>query len=318
MNGFEQSKAINTTQSVGSSRSLLQWNQRRSDIAWAYLLILPTILGFLIFIAGPVITDLGLAFFRYDIVSAPKFIGLANFERLAADPRAMVVLQNTVYYTFGMVIFDLVLAMALAVAINSKIPHMLKRFYQAIFFFPILVSGAAIAIVWQLLLASDIGIINYFLGQIGIEKIPWILASDWVKPSVIMVTVWNGVGFNMILILAGLQGIPNYLYEAADIDGANGFQKFSRITVPLLSPVIFFIIVKGIIGVLQLFEAPFVLTEGGPGDASRTVLMYLYESFRQLKIGYASSVGFVLFGIILVITIIQFVVSRYWVFYDND
>ncbi|MCE7984293.1 MAG: sugar ABC transporter permease [Caldilinea sp. CFX5] len=289
---------------------------RRQEIFWAWLFILPTLLGFLIFLAGPLLAGLGLAFTRYDLFTPPTFAGLDNFRAIMADERILQIFGNTVYYVVGMVIFDLLWALALALAINSQIPAFLKIFFRAVFFFPILVSAAVIAVVWQYLFNADLGVINYYLGYLGIGKIPWLIASAWVKPSVIISTVWNGVGFNMLLLLAGLQGIPKELYEAAAIDGAGRWSSFRKITLPLLSPVIFFILVKGIIGVFQLFDSPFVLTAGGPGDASRSVLMYMYEkAFKVFELGYASALGLVLFLIILLITIIQFAGSKRWVFY---
>ena len=216
-----------------------------------------------------------------------------------------------------MVVIDLVWALSLALALNSCIPLFLKVIYRTIFFFPVLTSGAVIAIVWQYLFNTDLGVINWLLVQIGLPRVPWLISSNWVRPAVILSTVWNGVGFNMVLLLAGLRGIPRPLYEAAEIDGAGRIASFRHITLPLLSPTLFFVIVKGLIGVFQLFEQPYMLTQGGPGDASRTVVIYLYETaFKSLRLGYASAIGTVLFVIIMAITIVQFKASQRWVFYQ--
>lgn len=290
---------------------------RRREALVAYLFILPTLAGFLIFVLGPILGGLGLSFYQFDFFSTPRFVGLDNFRQMLTDQRIAQIFRNTLVYVVGTVIFDLVWAMALALAIHSAIPHLCKLVFRAVFFFPILTAGAVVAIVWQYLFNMDLGVVNYYLGQIGIPKIPWLVSSQWSIPAVIFMIVWNGVGFNMILLLAGLQGIPQELYEAAAIDGAGPVAGFRYITLPLLSPIIFFILVKGVIGVLQLFDQPFVLTSGGPGDSSRTVLMYIYEiGFKTLRLGYASAVGLILFALILVVTVIQFVGGRRWVFYN--
>ncbi len=295
----------------GSVQSL-----RRGDAVAGYLFILPTVLGFLLFVLGPIVGGLALGFMEYDLLTEPSWAGLDNFRKFGDDARVLQIFGNTVYYVVGMILLDLVWAMILAVALNSVIPPLFKVIFRAVFFFPILVSGAVISIVWLYLFNMDLGIVNYFLGEIGIPRIPWLISSNWVKNSVIIMTVWNGVGFNMLLLLAGLQGIPKELYEAGTIDGAGRWASFSKITLPMLSPVIFFILVKGAIGVFQLFDSPFVLTRGGPGDASRTMLMYIYErGFQILDFGYAAALGILLFLAILLVTLVQFLTSDRWVFY---
>jgi len=289
--------------------------QRREMIA-AYIFLAPTLLGFLIFVVGPLIAGLGLSFTHYDFFSPVRFAGFQNFLTLARDSRFRTIFGNTVYYVVGMVLLDLVWALALATALNSQIPKFLKVIFRAVFFFPVLTSGAVIAIVWSYLFNTDLGIINWFLSQFGIDKIPWLISSQWVKPSIVLATVWNGVGFNMILLLSGMQSIPRTLYEAAEIDGAGKLSRFRYITLPLLTPTIFFILIKGLIGVFQLFDTPYNLGGGGPGDASRTIVMYIYEmGFKTMRLGYASTIALALFVALLVLTIFQNAISRKWVFY---
>jgi len=289
---------------------------RREDMVAGYLFSLPTLLGFLIFVAGPLVAGLGMSFVHYDFFTPMRFAGVDNFRTLLKDSRFLQIFGNTVYYVVGMVVLDLIWAMAVAVALNGFMPKFLKVIFRAVFFFPVLTSGAVIAIVWSYLFNTDLGIVNYFLGLLGIAKIPWLVSSQWVKPSVVIATVWNGVGFNMVLLLSGMQSIPKALYEAAEIDGAGRMASFRHITVPLLTPTIFFILVKGLIGVFQLFDTPFNLSGGGPGDASRTIVMYIYEmGFKTIRLGYASSIALVLFVVLVVLTILQFVISRRWVFY---
>lgn len=299
-----------------SARSSSRGSLRRRDAVAGYLFALPTVLGFLLFVLGPVLGGLALGFMRYDLLTSPSWAGFENFGKLGADDRVLQIFGNTVYYVVGMILLDLVWAMALALALNGVIPRLLKVLFRAVFFFPILVSGAVISLVWLYLFNSDLGIVNYWLASVGLPKVPWLISSSWAKNSVIIMTVWNGVGFNMLLLLAGLQGIPGELYEAATIDGAGRWASFRKITAPLLSPVIFFILVKGAIGVFQLFDSPFVLTQGGPGDASRTMLMYIWErGFKVLDFGYAAALGLVLFLAILLVTLAQFLTSDRWVFY---
>ena len=295
----------------GGGRSL-----RRRDALTAWLFILPTVVGFLVFVIGPIVGGLALGFMRYDLLTPPSFVGSENFVKMIEDQRILQIFGNTIYYVVDMIALDLVWALILAVALNSFIPRFFKVFFRAVFFFPILVSGAVISIVWLYLFNMDLGIINWYLVKLGLDRVPWLISSDWVRNSVIIMTVWNGVGFNMLLLLAGLQNIPVELYEAGRIDGAGRWASFGRITLPMLTPVIFFILVKGAIGVFQLFDSPFVLTKGGPGDASRTVLMYIWEKgFQVLDFGYAAAIGLVLFLAILAVTAVQFATSDRWVFY---
>jgi multiple sugar transport system permease protein len=181
----------------------------------------------------------------------------------------------------------------------------------------VLTSLASVSLVWQYLYNTDFGIINYYLGQIGIARIPWLTSSRSAIPSIILLGVWKNVGFNFILFVAGLQNIPRHLYEAASIDGAGRLATFRYVTLPSLTPVLFFTVVWGLINAFQVFDSPYILTSGGPGDSSRTVVMYIYETgFRFFQMGYASSVALSLFAVVVVLTAIQFRLSRVWVFYQ--
>ena len=237
---------------------------RRSDAIAGYLFILPTVLGFLLFVLGPILGGLALGFMEYDLLTRPGWAGLDNFRKLGDDARVLQIFGNTVYYVVGMILLDLVWAMILAVALHSVIPPLFKVLFRAVFFFPILVSGAVISIVWLYLFNMDLGIVNYFLGTLGIPRIPWLISSDWVKNSVIIMTVWNGVGFNMLLLLAGLQGIPPELYEAGTIDGAGRWASFRKITVPMLSPCHLLHPGQGGHRGLSAFRFPLRADTGGP------------------------------------------------------
>ena len=291
--------------------------QRKKEIIAAYLFLLPSLAGYAIFIAGPTVAAFILSFFKWEILTPPKFIGLDNFRSLFRDPRFFIVFKNTLVFVGTAVSLQLVIGLVVALMINRKIPSILRYFFRTTYFFPVIVSLASVSIVWQFLLNTDYGPINYYLGKLGFERVPWLSSSRWALRSIVILYVWKNLGFYIILFLAGLQGIPPQLYEAAEIDGANSWQKFWSITLFLLSPTIFFAMVIALIGTFQLFDAPYIMTEGGPGDASRTIVMYLYlNGFRFLKMGYAITVSMALLVIILIFTVFQFKVSKSWVFYQ--
>ena len=294
-----------------------RWSaRRRRDTIAAYLMIAPTLGNFLVFSIGALIYGLALGLFDYSFFSPPVFIGLQNYQNVFIDPRVLVTFKNTVWYVLGMVLLDLVWALSLALAMNSYMPNILKLVFRTVFFFPVLTSGAVIAIVWRYLFNTDMGIVNWFLVELGLPRIPWLISAQYAIPAVIFSTVWNGVGFNMVLFIAALKNVPQELYEAAQIDGAGRWASFKNLTLPLITPTIFFVMVKGLIGVFQLFDSAYMLTSGGPGDSSRTLVMYIYEvGFKQLKLGYASAIALLLFLCILVITLLQFFLQRRWVFY---
>jgi len=283
----------------------------------AFLFLLPTFSGFFIFIIGPLIASITLSFFQWDIFHPAKFVGLENYKFIFfKDHRALIVFRNTLFFTGASVSLNLVVALLLALAINRKLYPVLRYFFRTTYFFPVITSLASVSIIWQFLLNPEFGPVNYYLVKLGFPRIPWITSSKWVMKSLVLLDVWKNVGFNMVLFLAGLQNIPRQLYEAATVDGANSFQKFWSITLPMLSPTTFFATIIALIGALQLFDSPFVMTQGGPGDSSRTVVMYIYENgFRFFKMGYASSIAVLLFVAILTLTIIQFKLGKIWVFY---
>ncbi len=309
------SKEVNKNTKVSLPRRRMNPIVRREMIA-AFLFLLPTVLGFLIFIAGPLIASISLSFFRWDIFHPAKFIGLENYKSLFRDPRALIILRNTLFFTGGAVSLNLAIALLLALAINRKLCAVLRYFFRTTYFFPVITSLASVSIIWQFLLNSEFGPINYYLVQLGLPRIRWITSSRWALRSLILLDVWKNVGFNMVLFLAGLQNIPRQLYEAATVDGASRLQKFWSITLPMLSPTTFFATIIAFIGALQIFDSPFVITAGGPGDSSRSLVMYIYENgFRFFKMGYASAVAMLLFVVILTLTVIQFKLGKIWVFY---
>lgn len=289
---------------------------RRREAIAAYVFLLPTLAGFLVFVAGPLLAAIALSFFDYDILSPPRFAGLSNFAQALGDSRLLTVYRNTIVYVVAWTALDLMLALLLAAGINRAMHAAFRYLFRTAYFFPVMTSTASVALIWSFLYHTDLGIINYYLSGLGLPKVPWLTSSQWAIWSIVLLQLWKSVGFNMVLLLAGLQNIPRHLYEAAAIDGAGGWAIFWRITLPMLSPTLFFAMVITVINGFQVFDAAFIMTQGGPGDASRTVVMYIYENgFRFFKMGYASTVALSLFLVILVLTIIQFRVGRAWVFY---
>lgn len=289
---------------------------KRQRMLMAYLFLAPTMIGLFIFIIGPMIGSFGLSFYKWNVFRPPEFVGLANFERLAADPRVFVSFKNTFILVAMTVIMLESLAMALALSVYRLANRALSTFFRTAYFLPVLLSGAAVAVTLGYLFHKDFGVINYYLGLLGIQKIPWLTSSDVVLFTIAITTVWRNLGFTFIIYLGGLSAMPGEVLEAAEVDGATGWQKFLRITLPLLSPTILFASVTDIIKMLQFFDEPFIMTRGGPGDASRTVVMMMYESgFGNLAFGYGSAIALVLFAVIMIVTGIQFYLSRRWVFY---
>lgn len=289
----------------------------RPQTTAAYLFLLPTLLGFLVFILGPMIAAIALSLFKWNLIKPPEFIGLDNYTKLFADPRLGTIYLTTFKIAIATVVTKLLLGLVIAVLLDQKLHPWLRNFFRLSFFFPYVVSVTAVALMWSFLLNKDLGLVNYFLGWFGIERIAWLNSNTWSPISIVITDVWKDLGFYVVVFLAGLQSVPADLYEAADVDGANKRQQFLRITLPLLTPTILFLSVIGLIASIQIFAQPYVLTQGGPGDASRTIVMYIYEQgFRFFDMGYASTVALSLFVAIFVLTLCQFWFSKRWVFYQ--
>ncbi len=296
---------------------MVKLKEQRRDAFWGFLFIFPTYIGFLIFILGPLIAVAGISLTKFNIFGGSTFIGGENYGRLLSDDRLKTVYTNTFIFTLFAVFFNITVGLGLAVLLNKALSSGLRTFFRSIFFFPVLIAHTYVAVIWQFLYAKDTGVINYYLHVLGIGPISWLSDPGWVLTSVIIMDVWKNTGFAMLIFLAGLQNIPNVYYEAAQIDGASATRRFASITLPLLSPTIFFVLVIFMIGAIQVFDTIIVLTGGGPGDASRSVVMYIYEqAFQNFDLGYASAVAMTLFGIILVLTLGQFWFSRRWVHYE--
>lgn len=295
---------------------------RREAVA-GYLFLLPWIIGFLWFTLGPVIGSLWLSLTDYSGGNAPTFIGLRNYkEMLFNDTLFWQSLKVTTIFTLSSVPLGLVLSLAIALLLNQKVRFV--SVWRTIYYLPSLVTGAAVALLWQYMFNEQFGLINSVFTAVGLPGVPWLSDEFWIMPSLVLASLW-GIGGGMLIYLGGLQGIPTELYEAAMIDGANTWRKFWRITIPMLSPTIFYNLIFGIIGSFQVFALVFLLTGGiggsvgGPNYASYVYGIYIYQTAFQFgRLGYSAGLGWVLFALVLLLTLLVFRSARYWVFYSGE
>ena len=268
-------------------------NSKRETMT-AYLFTVPSFLGFLFFVLIPVIWVLVISFQNYNAFTGETtFAGLENFKTILSDNRSVAALKNTLWYTIMCSIGNTGLGLVLAVLVDDILPKKISVFFRSIYFFPSLVGLTFVAIIWQAFFQTDAGVINYYLGTIGISKIGWLSDQSFSKIAVWILDMWKNAGMSMLLILAGLQNVDRGLLEAAEIDGANAFQRFRKVIIPVASPQIFFVLIMNVTGALRIYESIYVLTGGGPGDSSRLLLI-----------------------LIAFVTVIQFVGSKRWVHYE--
>jgi len=291
--------------------------RKKKDGLAALGFLSPAIVTFLVFVLAPTAGVLYLSFYDWNLLSDGAYVGLDNFDRLIHDDRLLGVYGSTAYMALVILMVNVVFGLLLAVLLETRMPRWLRGFFRLSFLFPFVVSASAVALIWRFLLNKDLGLVNYVLGLIGLDRIDWLGSSAWAPVSVIVVNSWKTVGFSILVYIAGLQAIPAVLKEAAIVDGANAWTRFWRITFPMLSPTIFFLVVINTINSFQIFAEPRVLTQGGPGDASRTIVEYLYDrAFGDFDLGYASAIGITFMLVLIVLTAIQFRLSRRWTFYD--
>lgn len=290
---------------------------RRRRAALGYLFLIPTLLGIIIFTAGPVLVSFGLSLYRWNVFKPPNFLGFDNYDRFVNDSRMLTSFVNTLIFTALAVVSQLTLGLALALMVHRVANRAARYYFRTAYFTPLLLSGASVAVFMGYIFHKEFGAVNYYITAIGLPAVPWTTSVDWVLITIVIVSVWRNTGFSFILFLGGLSNVSQDVLDAADVDGAQGWRRLWHVTIPLLSPTILFAAVTAVIGALQVFEEPFIMTRGGPGDASRTAVMVLYEAgFKSIEFGYASAIAVVLFMIILAVTIIQMGISRRWVYYQ--
>jgi multiple sugar transport system permease protein len=282
-----------------------------------YLFVMPSFFILFLFLFVPILSALVLVFLKYDLLTPPRWAGLANIRALFTDRRMVTCYWNTLRFMLGATLLNNVLGLVLAMGVNRAMPRLLKYVLRTALFFPVLTTTASLAVVWSFILTRDRGVLNYYLQQVGLQPVAWLASARWALTSTILYDVWKSCGYLMVLYLAGLQGIPGSLYEAAEIDGASRWQLTTRITLPLITPTAFFCIVVSLIGSSQVFDNVFVLTGGGPGDASRLIAIYIYElGFKRFDMGYAAVVSLTLLLALLLLTLLQFWGARKWVHYE--
>ncbi len=289
------------------------------ECLWGVLFATPWLLGLLIWIIGPIIASFYFSLHRYDIITRPDFLGFSNYTRaLFRDEHFWPSLQRTFVYAIGVVPLGIIGSLTLAVLLNQG--YRGTNIYRTLFFLPHLTPAVAMAILWKYLLQPRIGPVNHVLGLIGIRGPGWLADPAWALPSLVMISLWAGIGGNnMLIFLAGLQGVPQELYDAADVDGAGRWRKFLNVTLPMISSSLFFCLIMGVIGALKTFSLAFVATQGGPQRATWFYALHLYNwAFQYFEMGYASALAWLFALIIIFITLIQFQLSSRWVFYGGE
>lgn len=271
-----------------------------------YLFIVPFFIFFLTFVLGPILYSFYMSLHRWEILAMDHpFVGLDNYVELLQDDLWWLSLRNTLYMAFLTAVFNTVFALAMAIAVHQPIRG--RDFYRVVFYAPVLLSVSVMGILIGWMMNTQFGVINYFLTWLGLPAVPWLSSPAMVIPSISLATVWWTFGFPMLIYLAGLQNIPESLYEAAHIDGAGAWQRLRYVTLPLMRPTIFFVAVTQLIAHFQIFGQPYVMTAGGPGRASQTVVMYLYQTaWRFYRMGYGSALAIALAAVILFFTLLQF------------
>ncbi|MDQ3399294.1 MAG: sugar ABC transporter permease [Deinococcota bacterium] len=308
--------AVTSTPTTDKTPARRAGRLRRGEVWAAYGFLLPNLAGFLVFTFLPVFAALLISFTNWDLLQPPAWVGVENYLRLSRDPLFHRVLQNTALYVLGTVPIQMTIALAVAMALNQRIPGQL--FFRTAYFMPVVASTVAVALVWRWIFHADFGLLNSFLYTIGIDNPPnWLSSTRWALPAIIIMSIWQQIGFSMVLFLAGLQSVPPQLYEAAKIDGAGPWQRFVAITIPMLSSTTFFVLVISIINSFQVFDQAFIMTEGGPANATNTIVFNIYRyAFQFFQMGYAAAMAWVLFAIIFAVTLVQFRYQKGWVHYD--
>jgi multiple sugar transport system permease protein len=288
---------------------------RGSETLAAWLFLLPSFAGFVVFTVVPVLGAGTISLLNWNLFSSPTWAGLDNFARLGPDPTFWSALGNTAYFTFVSVPLTLLVSLGLALLLNQGLRRV--AVFRSLLLLPYATITVAVAFVWIWLYIPQDGLVNAVLGLVGIHGPSWLISDDWAMPALIVMSVWKSFGFGMVIFLAGLQAIPQQLYEAARVDGTSPWQSFRNVTLPLLSPSLFFVVVTSVIASFQVFDQALVMTNGGPGSRTTTLVMYIYQTgFENYDQGYAAAQSLVLFAFIAAITGLQFLLQRRLVHYD--
>ncbi|MGQ9555455.1 MAG: carbohydrate ABC transporter permease [Anaerolineae bacterium] len=306
---------MQTARPVTATRLLRLTSSARENLD-GYVFILPWLVGFFGLTLGPMIASLYYSLTDYPLLSGPVWIGLGNYRKLTQDWLIPQSLKVTFVYSISSIPLSMILALALAMLLNVRIRGILV--FRTIYYLPTILGGVAVSLIWMLLFSNTYGLFNYLLDLVGLGPIRWLTSQRWALSALVFMSLWS-VGGSVIIFLAGLQNIPSHLYEAARIDGATSWQEFRYVTLPQLTPTIFFSLVMGVIGALQTFTQSFIMTGGGPNYATYFYVLYLYQNaFQYFSMGYASAMAWLLFVIILALTAFIFRSSPAWVYYESS
>lgn len=289
------------------------------EAVWGYVFLLPWLFGLTVFLVGPIIASAYFSLTEYDVLSPPKWVGLQNYQQAFFNDRQFwPSLWRTLKYSIVVVPLGLMGSLALAILLNQRLRA--TNFFRTVFFLPSLTPAVALAVLWTWLFHPTVGPINMFLGWFGIDGPGWLASKDWAMSALIIITLWGVVGGNnMLIFLAGLQGVPQELYEAAELDGAGPWSKFRNVTLPMISPTLLFTLILGVIGALKVFTLAFVATNGGPSYATWFLALHIYrQAFEYFRMGYGSALAWVFVVILLAFTYLQMVGSRRWVYYAGE
>ena len=303
--------------SLGSTRRAGPRGPARREMFYGYAFLSPALILFFVFVAGPLVGAIALSFYSWDLFSTREFVGLQNYRDLLNDDIARRAIGNSFVFAFGSIVLHIGVGLALALAVNRPMHDALRYFLRTAYFFPLLISWASASLIWLYALNPNFGFFNYYLRQIGLDPPNWLVDRNWSMAALLLVDLWRTLGFTFIILLAGLQGVPRSLTEAAMLDGAGAGRRFVNITLPMISPTLFFVLVLNFIGAFQIFEPMFIMTNGGPANSTRSLVQHIFETgFRSFEMGYASAMAIVVFVVILIATMLQFALGRSWVHYD--
>jgi multiple sugar transport system permease protein len=312
-------KVLYETKAKGTAAKKKGLSRQAKDNLAGYLFISPWIIGFIGLTLGPLLFSLAASFTDYNITSKMNFIGIENFKRMfTMDDLFRTSLYNTLYYVIFSVPLTTAGAILLGVLLNQKVKGM--KFFRTIYYLPAVLSGVAVYFLWMQLLSPSTGLVNTMLGWIGIDGPAWLFDPEWTKPALLLMKMWS-VGGGMLLYLASLQGVSPQMYEAADIEGATSWQKFFHITLPMISPIIFFDVITSTIGSFQIFQEAYVMTENGSGGPGNSLLFYNLHmwnnAFEVFNMGYASAMAWLLFIIVMILTVVNMKLGKRWVHYEG-
>lgn len=289
----------------------------RSEGWWAYALLAPSLVLFGVFVFAPMLSTLVISLTSWNLLTPAQYVGLDNYKTMLGDTQLRTVILNTLQFTVFTVLAKIILGLGFAFMVWKIRPRFVTALLESILFFPVILPMSIVTMVWGILLNTDMGAVNGMLVSVGLGRIPWLSEAHWALRSIMLLDVWKGLGFFFIVFLVALRNVPRELYEAASIDGAGPMATFTRITLPAISPTTLFLSVIATIGSLQAFDQSYILTRGGPGDATKTIVYYLWQNaFQYLNMGYGTTIALLLFAFIMLVTLIQFWASKRWVSYD--